>query len=89
MRKVYRYVLNNRTTTIKVPYGSNILKVVLRRGEEISVYMEVDTYEENTEEIVFHQVRTDEFIPAETVYIDTVEIEETDFIYHIYAEYLG
>ena len=93
MRKVYRYVLNKRITKLEVPYGAMILKVGLRRGEEFSVWMEVELVDEDkvqpTEEIVFYQIRTNEEIPAEAAYIDTVEIEETDFIYHIYAEFLG
>jgi len=93
MRKVYRYILDKRVTKLEVPYGATILKVGLRRGEEFSVWMEVDLEEDgsiqNTEEIVFYQIRTNEEIPAESAYVDTVEIEETDFIYHIYAEFLG
>lgn len=93
MRKVYRYVLDKRIKELEVPYGAIILKAGLRRNEEVCVWMEVtideDGSEPETEKMIFHQIRTNETIPAEANYVDTVEIEDTDFIYHIYVEFLG
>ena len=58
-------------------------------GDDETIVIEIPKITPETEKMIFHQIRTNEAIPAEANYVDTVEIEDTDFIYHIYVEFLG
>jgi len=85
-KKIYRYSLDKRETKIELPSDFEILKVAIRRESELSVWIMLNPEEELTDSVTFSLIRTNEDVPLGMEYLDTIEVEETDFIYHVFVK---